>query len=92
MSSLKASEVSRNLQKKGFVAHDTDHTFYVFEVAGKSSEIRTKISHGEKEIGAHLINKMSKQLHLTKAEFVDFATCKISEEEYKEKLHNQGII
>ena len=42
----------------------------------------TKISHGEMEIGDPLIAKMARQLHISKADFVDLVSCKIDGEQY----------
>jgi hypothetical protein len=38
-------------------------------LAGKLTSIRTKISHGEKEIGDYLIGMMSRQCKISKANF-----------------------
>ena len=51
----------------------------------KSTDIWTKMSHGSKsdEIGDRLIVKMSKDLHITKGQFVMLAICKMKENEYR---------
>ncbi len=56
-------------------------------------QIRTMISHGDlgTTIGAPLISKMSRQLRLTKQQFLDFVDCTISEEDYRAILRDQGI-
>lgn len=92
MSVLKTKEVQKNLCKKGFESHHTDHEMFVYKINGKKSEIRTKISHGETEIGDPLISMMARQLHLSKNQFVDFAKCIMSEEEYRKELLQKGIV
>ena len=89
---LKVKLVRTNLCKKGFTTHDTDHEMFVFCINGVNSQIRTKISHGEAEIGKPLIAKMAKQLHLSISEFEDFALCKMSENEYVEILKQKNIV
>ena len=88
MTTLRVREIKKNLCKKGFKESEGDHTFLRFYDGDKKSPIYTKISHGEIEIGDSLIGKMSRQLRLTKKEFVDFATCTLSEEEYYNKINH----
>ena len=89
---LKVKVVSTNLKKKGFRTEQGDHERFIFYYEGKKTAIRTKISHGEKEIGIHLVKKMANQLHLEKEEFVKFALCDISEKEYIAILHEKMIL
>lgn len=90
MSALKTKEVQKNLCKKGFESHHTDHEIFIYVLNGKKTNIRTKISHGETEIGDPLISMMARQLHLSKVQFTNFAKCIMSEEEYKQVLSEQG--
>ena len=89
-STLKVSELSANLKRKGFKEEQKDHKVYHFYYDGKLTDIWTKISHGEREIGLPLIIKMAKQLRLSKEEFIKFAKCTISEEEYVSMLHERN--
>jgi len=41
-----ARDIASNLQRKGFVPDEGNHTFYRLFVDGKNTGIRTKISHG----------------------------------------------
>jgi len=61
-----AREVAANLERKGFRADDGDHTFVRLFVDGKNTGIRTKISHGEKEIHDGLLAQMARQTRLVK--------------------------
>ena len=88
MPNLKAHKVITNLCKKGFKTKENDHTYLVLYVEGKKTAIYTKISHGEIEISKSLVSKMAKQIGLSTLDFIDFATCKMSEEEYLEVISN----
>lgn len=83
MTVLKTRVIGSNLEKKGFVkAEDSDHIWYTFYAKGNDTCIMTKISHGEREIGDPLIAKMARQLHISKADFVDLVSCNIDGEQY----------
>lgn len=92
MSVLKVSDIDKNLQKKGFVSHSGDHIYYFFYDNNKKTDIFTKVSHSADEIGDPLISRMSKQLKLSKDQFIKFAKCIISENEYKEILKEGGYL
>ena len=70
-----AKNVAAGLKVKGFLSHDGDHHFYRLFVDGKNTGIRTKISHGEKEIGDNLLSQMAKQTKLVKKDFLDLVDC-----------------
>lgn len=92
MTVLKVQKVCNNMISKGFRPREGDHTFLVLFIDGKETTIRTKISHGETEISDSLICKMARQIRLKSNEFRDFAPCKMTEDEYVEKLRNMKII
>lgn len=77
--------------KKGFRKSENDHTYLILFVNNKKTSIRTKISHGSKEINDSLIILMSKQLKLNKNFFIDFANCIKNESEYLQELERLGI-
>lgn len=56
------------------------------------TRIRTKMSHGENEIGDDLILKMSHQLKLSESGFMDLIRCPLSEEEYVKILRESDEI
>lgn len=85
----KARDVAANLIKKGFVVDEGDHTFYRLFVDGKNTGIRTKISHGEKDIHDGLLAQMAKQTKLAKKEFLDLADCPMTKAEYFELLRER---
>ncbi len=89
---LKAKDVERNLCKKGFKQKESDHHQFIFVYNGQETMIRTKTSHNSQEINNYLIDQMSKQIHLSKNDFLLFANCKIDEEEYIKIQKNHGFL
>lgn len=79
---LKARDVEGALTSKGFKPAERDHTFYFFYQGGKKTPIRTKISHGEREISDTNCSLMARQMHLSGPQFRDFVDCTIKEPEY----------
>ena len=93
MTALYSKSIKRNLVKKGFRESNTDHKrYYYYSTEGKKTDIRTKLSHGDKTISKDLIAKMAKQIKLTNGEFVRFASCDISQEEYEEIVNSRRIL
>lgn len=93
MSALSAKETQRNLCKKGFRQEEGDHHFLYFYYNGKREAIKTKISHNMSDLDDYLISAMARQIKLSKIDFIAFAKCRMSEEEYimqlvKDKLLN----
>lgn len=87
----KVLDVRRALKKKGFGEDvSRDHMYYTFYYDGKKTSINTKISHGKNEIDDGLLGKMSRQMHLKKADFNEFVSCTLSEEDYIEKMIEAG--
>lgn len=84
-----AKDVAANLKRKGFTPDDGDHTFYRLFVGGKNTGIRTKISHGEKEIHDGLLGQMAKQTKLVKKEFLELVDCPMTLERYVELLRER---
>jgi predicted RNA binding protein YcfA (HicA-like mRNA interferase family) len=85
-----AKDVAQNLQRKGFTPDEGDHHFYRLFVHGKNTGIRTKISHGEKEIHDGLLAQMAKQTKLAKKEFLELVDCPMNVDRYLELLRERG--
>jgi predicted RNA binding protein YcfA (HicA-like mRNA interferase family) len=67
------------LEKKGFVLRrSSDHEFYELQVNGKKSGIRTKVSHGSKDIPPLILSKMAKQIKVTNQQFNNLIDCPFS--------------
>lgn len=92
MPTLKVSDVSRSLLRKGFVQKDTHHKVYYYVHNGNRECVQTRISHSGKDIDSYLIDHMSKQMHLTKDEFLSFVKCTLSKEKYEEILLSKELI
>ena len=88
-----ARDIDKALRKKGFRREmDGKHIHYFFPGAnGGKSGIFTSISHGmgSTTIGDTLLGLMTRQLHLTKKQFLDLIDCPISEEDYRTILREQ---
>jgi hypothetical protein len=82
-SNRKGRDIDAALRRKGFSRNKSgDHFRYVF--AGMPC-IRTMISHGVMgdSIGADLISRMSRQLHLSKEQFLYLIDCNIDADGYR---------
>lgn len=95
MSPLDSKETYRSFCKKGFqdaINKSKDHIRVEFWHQGKLTRSRTKFSHNGQELNVYLIREMSKQIYLSKKEFVSFAKCTLTEIEYVQILKNQNLI
>ena len=82
-SNRKGRDIDAALCKKGFSRKKSgDHFRYAF--AG-TPYIRTMMSHGVlgDSIGADLISRMSRQLHLSKEQFLDLIDCNLDAAGYQ---------
>ena len=78
------------LLTKGFVAYESHHTMYWLVVAGRTTDIRTRISHGQRKADNWLLAQIAKQLRLSKQELLSFIDCEISQKDYVELLVQRG--
>ncbi len=95
MSPIDAKKTLKNLKSKGFASaksKSVDHNWIEFWYNGKLTRVKTKLSHGEKELNDYLIKCMSDQTYLSKNEFRDLALCPMSQEKYETILKSKGII
>jgi hypothetical protein len=94
MSVLDPKKIYKNLKKKGFVdsiSKSVDHK-YLELFHNDKLVLYTKISHGNKDIGNHLIKQMSVQCHLDKDKFMDLSNCPLSKDDYFEILEKKGLL
>lgn len=90
---MKVKAIDTSLRKKGFECNDkSDHVRYILYVDGMKTMIMTKVSHGDVEIGDGLITAMSRQLKLSKNQFMNLINCTLSKEEYAQTLQNNGVV
>lgn len=89
----KQAEVEKGLLNKGFVAGGGDHNyFFYYSKAGKKTIIRTKTSHGSREIDDNLLSQMAKQCKLSNKDFSLLVECPLSRDDYESKLVAQGAV
>ncbi|MGL6227292.1 MAG: hypothetical protein ACRC10_11795 [Thermoguttaceae bacterium] len=96
MSSTRSGrEVDSALCKKGFERTVSgDHfRYYLYHPVNGAMLTQTKISHGMLggTINAYLISQMSRQLRLTKRQFLALIDCTMSEAEYQIVLQQLGL-
>ena len=94
MSVIDPKKTYRNLRKKGFIDstnHSNDHKYLELFFDDKFV-LSTKISHGNKDIGNHLIKQMSVQCYLNKNDFIDLANCPLSKDKYISILLEKGLL
>jgi hypothetical protein len=95
MSPLDAKKTLQNMLRKGFVEtinKGKDHKRIEFWHNGKLTRARTKLSHNDQELNDYLIGMISKQICLSRAQFVKFAICHMSESDYIEALRSHNYI
>ena len=89
----KQSDVEKSLLSKGFQAGGGDHNyFFYFSKAGKKTIVRTKTSHGAKEIDDNLLAQMAKQCKLSNKDFGLLVECPLSRNDYESKLIAAGAV
>jgi hypothetical protein len=85
VATFKPKDIESSLSKKGFhVKPDSHHRLYVYYLEDGKIAARTFVSHGKKEYGNVLLNRMKKQLHLTKEQLHDLIVCPLTKEELQE--------
>ena len=89
----KQADVEKSLLNKGFQAGGGDHNFFVYHSkAGKKTRVRTKTSHGSKEIDDNLLAQMARQCKLSNKDFGLLVDCPLSRDAYETKLLAAGVV
>ena len=89
----KQADVEKSLLNKGFQLGGGDHNyFFYYSKAGKKTIVRTKTSHGGKEIDDNLLAQMAKQCKLTNKDFGLLVECPLSRDDYEAKLVVAGVV
>ncbi|HEY7770047.1 type II toxin-antitoxin system HicA family toxin [Longimicrobium sp.] len=82
----KQIDVEAALRRKGFRQVDTHHRYFVYHTqAGLKSRIRTKTSHGRRELNTSLLAQMAKQCGVSRNEFLDLVDCPLDQKTYETK-------
>lgn len=80
------------LERKGFVASEGDHTYFIYHTAdGRKTLAKTKVSHSGKDIADPILGMMARQCKLTAPQFRNLVDCPLSREAYETILRNQGL-
>lgn len=93
MKPIKARDLERALEKKGFRRHEgSNHTLYYFYYQNNQTKIRVPISRGSNSVyGDSLISRVRKEMRLpSNRQFELFVECTLTEEEYSTYLINNG--
>ncbi len=87
---LKAREIRRALESKGFRLENSHHKYYYFFADGKKSAIRTKLSHSSGDLPDGLCAAMARQLQLDRSDFQRLIECSLGHEGYLAILLSKG--
>ncbi len=83
----KQVEVEAALRRKGFRRVGTHHRYFVYHTrSGLKSRIRTRTSHGGRELNAPLLAQMAKQCGVSRNEFLDLVDCPLDQKTYETKV------
>lgn len=75
---------------KGFRLDDRGDRYFIFHEGDRKTSVFTFISHGSKhDLDDFLVGKMSKQMQLTKREFLTFVSCQIDRAGYLRLLRER---
>ncbi len=89
----KQADAEKSLLNKGFQAGGGDHNFFVcHSQSGKKTMVRTKTSHGSKEIDDNLLARMSRQCKLSNKDFGQLVECPLGRENHEAKLILAGAM
>jgi len=86
-------DVEISLVRKGFVRTESHHSFFVYlDLRGRKSSIRTRTSHGGRDLGDYLLQQMAKQCKISKQQFVELIDCPLTQQQYEALLKNSGSL
>lgn len=75
----KQADVEHGLKNKGFLVADSHHHYFIYySLEGKKTSVKTKTSHGQREISDDLIAKMARQLKVSRSVFLNLVDCPLS--------------
>jgi predicted RNA binding protein YcfA (HicA-like mRNA interferase family) len=83
----KQSDVEAALLQKGFRRADTHHRYFIYHTeAGPKSRIRTRTSHGGRDITEALLRQMARQCGISRKDFLDLVDCPLDQSGYEAKV------
>lgn len=93
MASIKSNDISKALNKKGFLEEEKKHhTYYYFtDRFGRSLPIYTYLSRGSgMEYDDFLLGQMATQLKIKRKKLIELIKCTYKEAAYREFLEEAG--
>jgi hypothetical protein len=95
MAAVGKEESVRSICRKGYgdaLGRGRAHRYFNYMVNGVPVAT-TYVSHGgSKDLSENLIHEMAKDCHLSRKEFIAFARCEMSADDYRAILLRKGII
>jgi predicted RNA binding protein YcfA (HicA-like mRNA interferase family) len=89
----KQTDIERGLKNKGFLLAESHHHYFIYHsIAGKKTTVKTKTSHGQREISDDLIAKMAQQVKINRSEFLNLIECSLSRQAYENRLISMGLV
>ena len=89
----KQADVEKSILSKGFQPGGGDHNYFFYHSkVGKKTIVRTKTSHGAREIDDNLLAQMAKQCKLSNKDFGLLVECPLSRDDYEVKLVAAGAV
>jgi hypothetical protein len=89
----KQSDVEAGLKTKGFRSTEGDHHYFIYHtVQNLKTRVKTKTSHGTRELSDILLAQMSRQCHVRRSEFDRLIDCSLSQAGYEEILQSKSQI
>lgn len=80
-------DVEAALRRKGFRQANTHHRYFVYHTrSGLKSRIRTRTSHGGRDLDDWLLAQMAKQCRVSRNEFLDLIDCPLDQKTYEAKV------
>ena len=92
MTVLKTKDIESALLKKGFKFDITHHKKFWLYFNDKKTSISTHLSHGIREYGDDLLDKVKKQLAITKPQLEAFVKSPLSYKDYVALLQKKRRI
>jgi hypothetical protein len=91
MADIHVSRFNGALVSKGFDRSESKHHTMVHLMAnGKRTSIRTRLSHGERNVSDWLQSQVARALHVSKRDLLRFIDCELSQDEYVRVMTERG--
>ncbi len=84
--------VESGLLNKGFRQSEGDHHYFIYyTLNNRKTTIKTKTSHGMREMDDSLLSQMARQCKLNRGQFIELFKCPLTQEEYERILAEQQL-